>query len=138
VRILVCGSRDWTNADIIWTTLDGFYEKSQRLSKPLTLIHGACNTKLDTRANKTLGIGADAIAEKWALMMGDKNVFCNPYPAPWGTFGRKAGFIRNRQMLTEGKPDIVLGFMNQESPGTKMMLNFAKNAGVKTYRIQEW
>ena len=51
--------------------------------------------------------GADYFAKVWALKhlgKGNYKGFC----ANWNKFGKKAGFIRNKQMLDDGKPDIVI------------------------------
>lgn len=32
------------------------------------------------------------------------------FPAKWNEHGKAAGPIRNQQMLTEGKPDVVFAF----------------------------
>jgi hypothetical protein len=52
-----------------------------------------------------------------------------PFPAQWKKFGRAAGPIRNRQMLVEGKPDLVIAFHDdlKNSDGSKNMLAQARN-----------
>jgi len=58
-----------------------------------------------------------------------------PYPADWKRYGYKAGPIRNKQMLVEGKPDVVLAFPRgslSETRGTKDMVKQARKAGVRT------
>jgi len=54
------------------------------------------------------------------------------YPAQWDKYGRAAGYIRNRQMLVEGKPDSVFAFHERisTSKGTKHMMEIAAAAGV--------
>jgi hypothetical protein len=52
------------------------------------------------------------------------------YPAQWAKYGKKAGTIRNCQMLNEGHPDIVLAFPLPGSIGTWHMVKIAKKAGV--------
>ena len=53
------------------------------------------------------------------------------FPADW-SLGRKAGPIRNRQMLVEGKPDVVYAFYQdkKKSKGTKNMAKQSKDAGI--------
>jgi hypothetical protein len=55
-----------------------------------------------------------------------------PFPADWNTHGKAAGPIRNRQMLKEGKPDVVLAFHEDlgRSKGTADMVRAAKAAGI--------
>jgi len=79
----------------------------------LTIIEGECPT------------GVDQIAVEWAVVnwTGLKG-----YPADWIQYGKRAGYIRNQQMLTEGKPDLVVAFPGGR--GTKMMVSLAEKAGV--------
>jgi hypothetical protein len=57
------------------------------------------------------------------------------FPANWGVYGKVAGPIRNRQMLSEGRPDLVLAFHNDiaNSRGTKDMVKAAMKAGIETH-----
>jgi hypothetical protein len=126
VRVLICGSRDWEDQDIVWQLLDGLYETS---GHELVVIHGAAR-------------GADRHAARWCAV-GDADATEGPvemaFPADWDRYGKRAGYVRNAQMLEEGKPDVVYGFMNEPpSKGTSMMLDLAAKAGVSTYRIQRW
>jgi len=52
-----------------------------------------------------------------------------PFPADWSRHGKSAGPIRNRQMLIEGRPDIVVAFPGGK--GTANMIKQAVEAGVK-------
>lgn len=62
------------------------------------------------------------------------------YPADWGKYGRAAGPIRNKQMLDEGEPDLVVAFSEIRttgllSTGTQNMVDLAKKAGVPVWVI---
>lgn len=106
MRVLVCGSRYLSDHRKVWTNLyelDHYYGFS-------VLIHG------DAR-------GADRLARDWAKRVA---IPIEAYPADWKHFGKAAGPIRNRQMLVEGKPDLVVAFpltVLAESTGTKDMVN---------------
>lgn len=58
------------------------------------------------------------------------------FPAQWSKFGKSAGPIRNRQMLRDGAPDLVVAFLAPNSRGTKDMINAAKKAGVPVKEIE--
>lgn len=77
-------------------------------------------------------IGADLLASQWALV---NNVPEMPFKADWSRFGLGAGPIRNKQMLDEGKPDLVIAFKGGK--GTENMITQATKAGVKVIRIEE-
>lgn len=109
VRVLVCGSRDWTDTTAI--------EKELRLLPAgSVVIHGDCR-------------GADRIAGQVALNLG---LEVQAFPADWETHGRAAGPLRNARMLVEGRPDTVLAFHEalEASRGTKDMVRQARKAGV--------
>lgn len=132
MKILVCGSRDFPARDIVFDLLEAWYD---RCGFELTVIHGACNTELDTRQNKELGIGADAIAHDFCINTPDvEEIAC---PANWSLHGKRAGFVRNAAMLALN-PGLVLGFMNKPSPGTTMMMDLAAKKNIPVYRIQQW
>lgn len=74
--------------------------------------------------------GADRIAKDFAAVEWLEE---EPYPADWGTHGKKAGILRNIQMLEEGKPDLVVAFPGGR--GTAHMVRIAKKAGVPVREI---
>jgi YspA, cpYpsA-related SLOG family len=51
--------------------------------------------------------GADALAIEWAR---EQDIRHEVYAADWVSYGRKAGPIRNQQMIDEVSPDIVVAF----------------------------
>lgn len=74
--------------------------------------------------------GADTAAIDWAVCNWCKT---HEYPANWNLYGKSAGYIRNKQMLDEGKPDLVIAFPGGK--GTKMMVDIARKAGVQVMEI---
>lgn len=75
--------------------------------------------------------GVDACADHYSITSW---VPCTPYPANWSKYGKKAGFLRNKEMLEKSKPDLVIAiFRSRENPskGTSMMVNLARNKGVE-------
>lgn len=132
MRVLVCGSRDWDDEEIIWTFLEGFagYATCHNMdeAEPLVIIEGEAR-------------GADRSAASWAEDGPRCGCGCSVelerYPACWDKHGRAAGPIRNKRMLDEGKPDVVLAFHDNlaESRGTEDMVTRAKRAGVPVYIV---
>lgn len=109
MRILVCGHREFDDWQLIEETLDPYIEKG------LVIIEGEAK-------------GADFLARVWAKFNG---VPYEAYPADWKTYGKGAGPIRNKQMLVEGKPDLVVAFLAEGSIGTKNMIKQAMDYGVE-------
>lgn len=115
-RILVCGGRDFNDIEYVYSYLDAL--------EPYVVIHGDCQ-------------GADRFAGKWAFDNRHLGVMELPFPVTeeeWRRLGGRAGPLRNRRMLEEGCPDLVLAFF-PGGPGTKDMIVAAREAGIETWEI---
>lgn len=106
MKVLVCGSRHFNNYEQLSTILDGF--------KITGIISGKAR-------------GADTLALVYGKTLG---IPCFEFPADWSLYGRRAGPIRNHQMLKEGKPDLVVAFLAPNSRGTKHMIEISQKAGI--------
>jgi len=115
LRILVCGSRDWSRADVVFGELDRW--ASHHSDAAITIIEGEAR-------------GADRMGRRWAE---DRGWPVLPFPADWDLPGRAAGPIRNQRMLVEGDPHLVLAFTVDlaASAGTADMVRRAVKAGVE-------
>lgn len=69
--------------------------------------------------------GADSLALTWAK---HANVPHRRYAADWKKYGRKAGPIRNREMLDDFKPDCVIAFPGGR--GTDDCVKAARDRGI--------
>ncbi len=139
MRLLICGSRDWTETAIVRALIRGCFPNGP--SQNDRLIEGCCET------------GADKIGHDY---LGDNVGFHMHFPAEWEKCGSEcppggharrnargilycpgAGPRRNQKMIDEGQPDVVLAFTNdlKKSKGTKDMVQKAKSAGIPTYVI---
>lgn len=67
------------------------------------------------------------MAAQWAK---DRGLPVQEFPANWNLYGKRAGPIRNGQMLEEGKPEMVVAFRGPNSRGTQNMINQAEKAGI--------
>lgn len=116
MRVLVCGGRDFTDLKTASNVLD--------------IYHRDCHF---TDLICGMARGADMLGHYWArhtLTHDGRLIRIWQYPADWKTNGKAAGPIRNKQMLDEGKPDLVIAFWDGLSRGTDNMIQQAKNAGV--------
>lgn len=118
-RVIVCGSRYWTEPEPIrnvirWVATNG---------RSSVVIHGGAP-------------GADTLAGFIAQSEG-LNVLT--FPADWERWGKRAGPIRNTQMLASGRPEMVFGFTNDltQSRGTADMLRKAAAARIPAYVIND-
>jgi hypothetical protein len=112
-RVLVCGGRDYADIPRVFNVLES-YDVDYTFT---LLIHGGAP-------------GADKAACKWARSM---KVPIQSFPANWKVYGKAAGPIRNRRMLVEGKPNLVIAFPGGR--GTADMVKQAKEHGIEVIEI---
>lgn len=115
-RVLVTGSRDWTDLAAVDRSLDVFQSRAATEGSRLVVVHGAAR-------------GADAIAERWALRNG---VAVERHPARWrpgGVYNPQAGLVRNREMVKAGA-DVCLAFIRSGSRGASHCARLAEEAGI--------
>jgi hypothetical protein len=113
MKVIVCGGRQFTDKEVVFDTLD-------LLHKDLgftALVHGAAK-------------GADSLAGAWATKRGIQAL---SFPADWENEGNQAGLKRNRRMLEDATPDLVVAFPGGR--GTTHMVRLAWSEGVKILRI---
>src|SRR5262245_8141953 len=111
VKVLVCGSRDWP-ADRAWEVGHALDVLGRR-GRDVHVIHGAAR-------------GVDSYAQTYAQKLGFSE---QAFPADWRGKGKRAGFLRNLEML-EQKPDLVLAFQRNKSRGTQHTIDEARRRGI--------
>jgi hypothetical protein len=112
VRVIVCGGRDYRDRVAVFAALDRLHaERGIGF-----LMQGACPT------------GADYFAWQWANA---RRVLCGAYPAKWDKHGKRAGPIRNAEIIERGAPDGVVAFPG--GSGTADMVQQAEAAGLKVW-----
>jgi hypothetical protein len=101
VRVIVCGSRDWSDRQRI-------ADRICDLPWDATVVHG------DAR-------GADRIAAQEAEKAG---LLIQAFPAQWDVHGKRAGFMRNEAMALSGA-ELCIAFWDGRSRGTLDMMERA-------------
>lgn len=144
LRILVTGARRWPDRGAVWHELD---ERVRQLppKATMTVVHGACYE------DET---GADWFAHEWCRQSdrhGTVVVIEEPHAADWDRlcdpgcrhtpgrrfgrrFCRRAGFIRNQEMVDLGA-DQALGFPLGKSSGTRHCMGRALAAGIPVREV---
>jgi hypothetical protein len=115
VRILVTGSRDHEDRDLIWTCIGQFAYPHLKADTTVTIVHGSAT-------------GADTLARDWAREHGAEH---EPHPY-MRQMGKRGGPIRNQLMVDIGA-DICLAFPLGLSRGTFDCARRANKAGIPTY-----
>jgi hypothetical protein len=119
-RILVTGTRLWTDSTAIWRALS--YVCVKLGQRPVVLVHGAA-------------WGADTIADSiwhgWHLAWPEWFLPPERHPADWDAHGKAAGFIRNQKMVSLGADFCAVFALAYES-GTGHCARAARKAGIPT------
>lgn len=114
MRVLVCGGRNFTERDLLRSTLDRLHKET-----PIeAIIHGGAT-------------GADTLAGWWASI---NEVKILDYPADWKKHGNAAGPIRNQEMINTSKPTLVVAFAGGR--GTADMVRRARKAGIPIIKVE--
>lgn len=116
MKVVCCGSRGWTNGDLILRRLQALQAEHGHVE----VLHGGAR-------------GADLFAAGIARGFGMQ---VHAFPADWKTHGKRAGIIRNLQMLDEN-PALILAFWDGESPGTRHMVSAAQERGIPVEVIRQ-
>lgn len=122
-RVLVTGSRNWTDVPFMLERLNEAYYAAG--DQPVVLVHGCA-------------AGADTIAHRWATSLQHQQVpvEIEMHRADWTTNGKRAGVIRNAEMVAAGA-DLCLAFIREHSNGASHCARIAEKAGIET-RIYRW
>lgn len=117
MRVLVCGSRDWGNPYAIWSRLRLLAHEDPKA----VVVHGAASRKVGGTE-----LSADMLAEFAALALG---LAVERHPADWKRHGKRAGILRNVEMLDSGV-DRVEAFQRNGSRGTQHTIDEARKRGI--------
>jgi hypothetical protein len=103
VRVVIAGSRTWTHEAQVMGVV-----RRLALNHPTaTVVTGGAR-------------GVDQLAERVALGSG---LLVSTHPAKWERYGKRAGFLRNEEMVLGA--DHVIAFWDGLSPGTKLTIDLA-------------
>jgi len=119
MRILVTGSRGWTDGDAIYDALlEAIWNGESYSTDGSVVVHGGAR-------------GADTLAHLAARRLGMQTEVHRP---DWSV-GARGGIERNIKMI-ETKPDVCLAFILNRSTGATHCANAAEKAGIQTIRFQ--
>ena len=113
MRVLVTGGTTFSDWGLLCDTLGRLHDEHE-IS---LLIHGA-------------SVGTDSLADYWAKLRGVESISC---PPDWERYGRGGGSVRNRQMLSDQKSDLMVAFPGDS--GTRHMVDIAKKAGIEVILV---
>ena len=117
-NIIIAGSRDFTDYEIVKKSLKIFLISKNTSDKP-TIICGMAR-------------GTDMLGYRLAK---EHKLPLKEFPADW-SIGKKAGYIRNEQMAKyayEHGNGVLLAFWDGISKGTKLMIELAKKYNLEIH-----
>ena len=126
MRVIIAGSRSFNDYEFLKTNCLNIFRQ---------LKAEGYNTKRETlEIISGTAKGADKLGEQFAEEFNLKVV---RFPADW-SLGKKAGFIRNRQMALYAEEDngVLIAFWDGVSKGTKSMINLANKHGLRVFVVK--
>jgi hypothetical protein len=112
MKIIICGGRDYDEAEYAFKMLDLLFDSEL----PELVIEGGAR-------------GADRIGRHWADTRGIPVLTMN---AQWDLYGKSAGYRRNTDMADEG-PDLVVALPGGR--GTQHMIDIANKRKITVLQI---
>ena len=109
MKIIIAGGRDFTDYELMKSKCNHYL---QNIDSP-EIVSGMAK-------------GADTLAIWYAK---EFKLPLHGFPANWNLLGKKAGVIRNKEMLDFA--DLVICFWDGRSRSTKNMIEITKEAGKK-------
>lgn len=120
-RVLVCGSRDFTDRKVIRAFMRELTVRERfHPGEKIVIVHGAAR-------------GVDRWAGEEAKVCGFE---VEEHPADWKVHGKRAGLIRNAHMLNLGCTRVV-AFWDGKSRGTQHMIRIAREADARVTVVRE-
>lgn len=119
IKVIIAGSRNFYDYDIVEDTVVSYFMSRGILKENVEIISGGAR-------------GADSLGEQLADSYGLK---LTVFPAQWNTYGKAAGMIRNKEMadyaIKDSDKAILFAFWDGQSRGTKGMIDIAKRCGME-------
>ena len=115
LRVIVAGSRMFNDYDLLKNVLSDFVKHHG--TERITIISGGA-------------AGADQLGERYAR---ENKILFKVFPAQWNIHGKRAGYLRNLQMMNyaiEVGNSYLIAFWDGKSKGTKHMIDNAKKNGM--------
>ena len=115
MKVIVAGGRDFKDYYLLKETLDNFQQEYGNITE---VVSGTAK-------------GVDKLGEQYA---NENNIPIKRFVPDWQGLGKKAGHVRNRQMgsYTKEHNGMLVAFWDKQSKGTKGMIDYAKNIGLKS------
>ncbi len=109
MKVIIAGSRSIADYDLLLETIN------QLKWKITEVVSGGA-------------YGVDKLGMRYAK---ENNIECKMFLPDWDTYGKKAGILRNKDMVEYA--DALIGLWDGESKGTKFTIEYAIKKGLKVH-----
>lgn len=116
VKMAIIGSRDFLDYDYMVETIDRILEENDWYISEI--VSGGAR-------------GADTLAERLAKA---NDIPVKVFPADWDTYGKRAGFLRNHQIIEYS--EVVVAFQINKSKGTQHSIDIAREMNKTVFVIE--
>ena len=124
LRVIIAGSRDFADYQLLKEKCAELISTYNSDEFPVRIISGTAR-------------GADQLGEQFAI---EENYLLSKFPAMWGFYGKKAGYLRNVEMaqfaIDNRNKGLLVAFWDGKSKGTKWMIDIAKRYGLDVEVVQ--
>lgn len=118
MKICIAGSRSLSDYQLVKTTIETWASEQSYKDSEVVIVSGGAR-------------GADKLGEQFAR---EYDFPVELYPADWNTYGKRAGYLRNKEMAEVS--DIAFIFWDGNSPGTKHMIDLCHNHNVEVHLVR--
>lgn len=118
VKVIIAGGREFKDYNLLKTKVDYYLSNAVKKGYKIIIVSGTAR-------------GADKLGEKYAKERGYEIAY---FPANW-KLGKRAGYLRNEEMAkyaSEDKQGALIAFWDNESRGTKHMIDLAEKYNLHT------
>jgi hypothetical protein len=105
IKVIIAGTRTFTDYTYLKSKLDFLLAKKH---PDIDVVSGCAR-------------GADTLGERYAR---EKGYSVKKFPANWDTYGKKAGYLRNKDMAEYASHAVI--FWDGSSRGTKSMIELCQ------------
>lgn len=120
-KVIVCGSREFEDYELLKKACDYYLAKKFEIGEKIVIVSGGAR-------------GADSLGEKYAE---EKGLEVQRFPANWEKYGKRAGYLRNKQMAEVSNACIAFFSPYGENKGTKMMVSIARENKLLVREVNE-
>ena len=126
LRIIVAGSREFKNYDLLRDTLMDYLD----FMDDKDVVDNPSQVKFISGTAK----GADTLGEQFAYTYEYEVI---RFPAAWDIYGKSAGYRRNAEMAKYASEayGVLFAFWDGQSRGTKHMIDLAKRYGLEVHVV---